>query len=75
MAAIVKIHYYGHHEYICEHLHIQKCLFGDSVHVCQIWCFYQKVTIFLLSHYTDRMQKNILPDCYNRGRPILNGNS
>ena len=24
MAAILKIHYYGHHEYICERLHIQK---------------------------------------------------
>ena len=22
-----------------------------------------------------RLHKNILPDCYNRGRPILNGNS
>ena len=48
MAAILKIHYYGHHEYICEHLHIQKCLFGDSLHVCQIWCFYQKVQNFFV---------------------------
>ena len=37
MAAILKIRYYGHHENICERLHIQKCLFGDSLHVCQIW--------------------------------------
>ena len=48
MAAILKIHYYGHHEYICEHLHIQKCSFGDNLHVCQIWCFYQKVHNFFV---------------------------
>jgi len=34
MAAILKIRFYGHHEYICEHLHIQKFLFGDSLHMC-----------------------------------------
>ena len=53
MAAILKIRYYGHHGYICECLHIQKCLFGDSLHVCQIWCFYQKVHNFFVKplHY------------------------
>jgi len=48
MAAILKIRYYGHHEYICECLHIQKCLFGDSLHVCQILYFYQKVQNFFV---------------------------
>jgi len=46
MAAILKIRYYGHHEYINERLHIQKCFFDDSLCVCQIWCFYQKVHNF-----------------------------
>ena len=54
MAAILKIRYYGHHEYIHERLHIQKCFFGDSLHVCQIWCFYQKVHNFLVICYTTR---------------------
>ena len=55
MAAILKIRYYGHHEYICERLHIQKCLFGDSLHMCQIWYFYQKVHNFFVKplHYKD----------------------
>jgi len=35
--------YRGHYEYIGECLHILKCLLGDSLHVYQFWCFYQKV--------------------------------
>ena len=55
MAAILKICYYGHHEYVCERLHIQKYLGGDSLHACvpNLVLLSKSTQFFLLSHYTN----------------------
>ena len=53
MEAILKIHYYGHHEYICECLHIQN-VYLVIVYMCaKFGAFTKKCTIFFVKslHY------------------------
>ena len=45
--------------YICERLHIQKCLLGINPHLYQFWCFYIKMHSMFILDYAAALLENL----------------